>query len=251
MDLKKITKDRWIGFATTLFIGVWSFLTLSFPILQMNITNLLTYKECGFDLFDFNSIFMSDANQMFCIILGIVMLVQFELSIALIVFAILSLFDKEYTDTSKTLMIYCYIFIFIYMVFGIVFSLVYKDSQHWLDAKNGNLGSLDESTTSIFTLSYIPFIIASLALLAYWLYNLLSYKQKTHSQQSDGETLNQTSTIEQKVDQSKSQTIPQKNEQDNSSQNSIELLKSYKELLDNGVITQQEFDELKKRILKL
>ena len=251
MDFKKITKDRWVSFILAFFIGLWSFLALSFPLTQMNVANLLTYKECGFELFDFNSIFMSDANQMFCIVLGIVMLVQLALSVALIVFAILSLFDKEYTDTSKTLMIYCYIFIFIYMVFGIVFSLVYKDSQHWLDANNGNLGSLDESTTSIFTLSYIPFIIASLALLAYWLYNLLSYKQKTHSQQSDGETLNQTSTIEQKVDQSKSQTIPQKNEQDNSSQNSIELLKSYKELLDSGVITQQEFDELKKRILKL
>ena len=100
MDFKKITKDRWVSFILAFFIGLWSFLTLSFPILQMNITNLLTYKECGFDLFDFNSIFMSDANQMFCIILGIVMLVQFALSIALIVFAILSLFDKECTDTS-------------------------------------------------------------------------------------------------------------------------------------------------------
>lgn len=32
---------------------------------------------------------------------------------------------------------------------------------------------------------------------------------------------------------------------------SIEGLKSYKELLDSGVITQQEFDEIKKKILKL
>lgn len=251
MDFKKITKDRWVSFILAFFIGLWSFLALSFPLTQMNITNLLTYKECGFELFDFNSIFWPDDGKWLCTIVGIVMLVQLALSVALIVFAILSLFDKRYSDISKSLMIYCYIFIFIYMVFGIVFSLVYKDSQHWLDANNGDLGSLDESTTSIFTLSYIPFIIASLALLAYWLYNLLSYKQKTHSQQSDGEILNQTSTIEQKVDQSKSQTIPQKNGQDNSSQNSIELLKSYKELLDNGVITQQEFDELKKRILKL
>ena len=261
MDFKKITKDRWVSFILAFFIGLWSFLALSFPLTQMNVTNLLTYKECGFELFDFNSIFWPDDGKWLCTIVGLVMLVQLALSVALIVFAILSLFDKEYSDTSKFLMIYCYIFIFIYMVLGIIFSISYKNSDHWLDAANEYLGDFNGGTKeviSIFTLSYIPFIIATLALFAYWLYKKLSVKQKELPQQGSIENLNQSQINKQKVEQSsrgsemqveQSSSGPEK--QVEQSQNVIELLKSYKELLDSGVITQQEFDEIKKKILKL
>lgn len=261
MDFKKITKDRWVSFILAFFIGLWSFLALSFPLTQMNAANLLTYKECGFELFDFNSIFWPDDGQWLCIIVGIVMLVQLALSVALIVFAILSLFDKRYSDISKSLMIYCYIFIFIYMVYGIIFSINYKNSDHWLDVANGYLGDFDgeaKEVISIFTLSYIPFIIATLALFAYWLYKNLSAKQKELPQQGSIENLNQSQINKQKVEQSsrgsemqveQSSSGPEK--QVEQSQNVIELLKSYKELLDSGVITQQEFDEIKKKILKL
>ena len=33
--------------------------------------------------------------------------------------------------------------------------------------------------------------------------------------------------------------------------NSVEVIKTYKELLDNGAITQQEYDEIKNNILKM
>ena len=147
------------------------------------------------------------------------------------------------------------------MVYGIIFSINYKNSDHWLDVANGYLGDFDgeaKEVISIFTLSYIPFIIATLALFAYWLYKNLSAKQKELPQQGSIENLNQSQINKQKVEQSsrgsemqveQSGSGPEK--QVEQSQNVIELLKSYKELLDSGVITQQEFDEIKKKILKL
>ena len=237
MDLQKITKERWVDFAVSLMIGVWGLLALTFPLMQMNITNLLTYKECGFELIDFNSIFLPDDNNILGVFMSIFMLVHLALSIALIVLAILSLFDKSCIGASKSLVYYCYALIFLYMILGILFSELYKDSEHWLDMENGNLGSIDESTTSIFTLSYIPFIITSLILFAYSLYGALTY----------GKNKKMASVTE---DSTSSEIISNTNFKKAEDVNDIvKQLTSYKELLDNGTITQEEFEKLKKKLI--
>ena len=237
MDLQKITKERWVDFAVSLMIGVWGLLALTFPLMQMNITNLLTYKECGFELIDFNSIFLPDDNNILGVFMSIFMLVHLALSIALIVLAILSLFDKSCIGASKSLVYYCYALIFLYMILGILFSELYKDSEHWLDMENGNLGSIDESTTSIFTLSYIPFIITSLILFAYWLYGALTY----------GKNKKMASVTE---DSTSSEIISNTNFKKAEDVNDIvKQPTSYKELLDNGTITQEEFEKLKKKLI--
>lgn len=237
MDLQEITKERWVDFAVSLMIGVWGLLALTFPLMQMNITNLLTYKECGFELIDFNSIFLPDDNNILGVFMSIFMLVHLALSIALIVLAILSLFDKSCIGASKSLVYYCYALIFLYMILGILFSELYKDSEHWLDMENGNLGSIDESTTSIFTLSYIPFIITSLILFAYWLYGALTY----------GKNKKMASVTE---DSTSSEIISNTNFKKAEDVNDIvKQLTSYKELLDNGTITQEEFEKLKKKLI--
>ena len=237
MDLQKITKERWVDFAVSLMIGVWGLLALTFPLMQMNITNLLTYKECGFELIDFNSIFLPDDNNILGVFMSIFMLVHLALSIALIVLAILSLFDKSCIGASKSLVYYCYALIFLYMILGILFSELYKDSEHWLDMENGNLGSIDESTTSIFTLSYIPFIITSLILFAYWLYGALTYgKNKEMASVTEDST---SSEIISKTNFKKAEDV----------NDIVKQLTSYKELLDNGTITQEEFEKLKKKLI--
>ena len=237
MDLQKITKERWVDFAVSLMIGVWGLLALTLPLMQMNITNLLTYKECGFELIDFNSIFLPDDNNILGVFMSIFMLVHLALSIALIVLAILSLFDKSCIGASKSLVYYSYALIFLYMILGILFSELYKDSEHWLDMENGNLGSIDESTTSIFTLSYIPFIITSLILFAYWLYGALTY----------GKNKKMASVTE---DSTSSEIISNTNFKKAEDVNDIvKQLTSYKELLDNGTITQEEFEKLKKKLI--
>lgn len=237
MDLQKITKERWVDFAVSLMIGVWGLLALTFPLMQMNITNLLTYKECGFELIDFNSIFLPDDNNILGVFMSIFMLVHLALSIALIVLAILSLFDKSCIGASKSLVYYCYALIFLYMILGILFSELYKDSEHWLDMENGNLGSIDESTTSIFTLSYIPFIITSLILFAYWLYGALTYgKNKKMASVTEDST---SSEIISNTNFKKAEDV----------NDTVKQLTSYKELLDNGTITQEEFEKLKKKLI--
>lgn len=270
MNLRKIPLKKWMDSAVVFFMGLITLLALVFPLQKGGDKfGIYKYQECGFDLFDFNSIARPENLEWLTIIVAVFCIIQLLASIFVMIFAVINLFSNSFGKAIAISRFMCIVFCFVYAIMGIILNAVYLSNKNglWLD-DYGYLGVLgvDKEFVSVYTLSYVPFI---LVIVIWGLYLLIKEYLLHPNKMSEQKSLN---TKLSDINMSKNTIISEKNLQQNKEENnnqisicelekqeeiigqlkdSIEGLKSYKELLDSGVITQQEFDELKKRILKL
>ena len=129
-------------------------------------------------------------------------------------------------------MILCLSFHVTYLIVGIVNISIPASIGYWVQG----LGVLDSDITSGTTFAYIPLIIASLIFAGYVICTIMIKDSATdtqsnvHKTQENGQNTNSGSLADKKQ--------------------VAEMLKTYKDLLDTGVITQEEFDREKEKLLK-
>lgn len=204
-------------------IGLMTLLTLCCPLWK-----LIDLPENGFSLLDFkaeyhNWNYMLDDGVI--IVGGIFAILQLILSVAGMTFAVLNIFffsEKTVMKIFLGLAIPCLCLTFGYMLLGVI----YWKTNDW-------------KMNDITSLSYIGFIFVSLLFIAYLICNGLVKNKKYVTKKQESSPIASPA-------ESATQTITQ---DVNNAQMIAEALKTYKELLDNGIITQEEFDEKKKQFL--
>lgn len=178
-----------------------------------------TYKESGFTFLSFKTDmpYVERDAGIVPILIGLFSLIQLLVGIAVIALGVLKFFfeNKIINKAVKILMIVGVSLSAWYMLEGIAFSSV-------LD----NFGAWRKTSSSAF----LSFILCALTFAGYIVFDKL-YK-------IDGETT--LVAVKEKGASVKSQK---------SQMSAIQLLKEYKDLLDSGVITQEEFDQKKKELL--
>ncbi len=251
MNLKEISVRKWLDSACALVMGLISLLALCFPLQKGGdkYWGMYKYQENGFDLFDFNSIARPEELEWLTIIVAIICIMQLLLSIGVIGFAIANLFSNKFEKIVKNSLYVCILLCLVYGVMGIILNAVYLSNKNglWLD-DYGYL-DIDKVYVSVYTLSYIPFILVVVIFVIYFLINkVLSSKNEQRSETSKKQTVDNVEVTDNKGTQNKEYL---KQDKLYEVKNSVEVIKTYKELLDNGAITQQEYDEIKNNILKM
>lgn len=180
-------------------------------------------SENGFDLLSFESIFIIDKADWQETIVGVFSLLPLIVGIGVIVVGVVSFFMKDERVAKKWqngFAILGLVFVGLYMIMGIVFNIVYSEGIY-LDSEGG----LDEDLFSATTYTYIPFIIMSVLFVAYHVVpsKLFKNDEIVEGVKSTGSVKSQSSKLE--------------------------LLRDYKKALDEGIISQEEFDEKKKELL--
>ncbi len=230
----KIDKEKnFIQIALTFIIGVICLTALAFYLQKVSINNIGDSieigKENGFNLIDFSSDFMASNYSWGAILLGVLCLLQLLVSIITIILSVSSIFifSKKTTNTiNNTCFYFCLFFLTLYMIEGFVFNKIYSDSGYYY--KGFNLESLVNElsvSVSVNTLSYIPFILGIVVFIVYVLFIHLRKKQKFSTSNNNNKVV-----IENDIE-------------------ILETLKKYKELLDLNIITKEEFDERKNKLL--
>lgn len=212
-------------------LGLMTLLTLSIPLLKVDypILSVMSIYESGFTLLDLESTVGID-NEM-AIACGVFSLVQLLLSIAAMIFAVVCIFMFNKSTTKKIMRgfaISCFVFIVFYMAWGFAFIGIYR---YW--------------HSPVYTRAYIGFIVGAILFTAY-----IICTKKLKDDTSQNKKTAKTSDVDSEVTNTATNNAA-KQHPNNITQASIiaEALKQYKELLDCGIITQEEFDKKKREIL--
>lgn len=261
----KITLRRACLGAAALLLALFSLLALCFPVVRLDLANVLnggeigsllesygmsSASENGFALLggdsgvirffnEFSVGFISSSGieyhmtdlsglEVFSQVFNIVILV---ISAMLVIGSVSWLFFMKGENLLKTIAIFAAWIGIIYMVEGLLFSLLMEaEWDKMLDLAAGSGAVFFGNMFS--TLAYVPFILIFVFEAAFW---TVYYRVKA----ADGE---ETQSDIAKVD-------PQK--QDGSSERQLfVLLREYKKLLDEGVLTEQEFEKIKGELLR-
>ena len=236
--LKKFTLSKLIQCSITLGMGIFTLVALCFTLVKVStyIEILpVTFTENGFDFLDMKSIFIPDDFQWGAVLSGIFCVLQLAAAIATIIMAVLAFFVFS-SQTAKTIckifMILCLSVNVTYLIVGIVNISIPASIGYWVQG----FGLLDSSVTSGTTFAYIPLIIACLIFIGYAICTIM---------------------IKDSAADAQSNVHKAKENEQNANSNSLsdkkqvaEMLKAYKDLLDTGVITQEEFDREKEKLLK-
>ena len=229
MDKTKIKQI--IVQSTIILLGVLLLISLAFPLIKATYERngtLLgysytyddTYTDTGFKMFDFKSSlpYVEEDAHILSIILGLFAYLQLFLSLAIIAIGITGFFIKneKIGKAAFVVMIVGVSFSAWYMLEGILYSAIYP--------------TMNSSTAS--TVAWLSFLLCALPFTAYILCKYLIKNDIELPTDHPNSNLNKT----------QKPTVK-------STMNSIALLKQYKELLDDGVITQEEFDEKKKGLI--
>ena len=237
--LKNFSLSKLIQCSITLGMGIFTLVALCFTLVNVStyIEGIIpiTLTENGFDFLDMKSIFIPDDFQWGAVLSGIFCVLQLVAAIATIIMAILAFFVFN-SQTAKTIckifMILCLSFNVTYLIVGIVNISIPASIGYWVQG----LGILDSDMTSGTTLAYIPLIISCLIFAGYIICTIMIKDSATDTQSS----IHNTQENEQNVN---SDSLSNKKQV-------AEMLKTYKDLLDTGVITQEEFDREKEKLLK-
>ena len=216
-----------VGF---LLIGIMMLLTLSFNLLSVDILGLGKYaSDSGFSLLGFSSDIMTGNYEFGATIIGIFSIFILIIAISTIVVAIMqiafALMGREdrlsgiTNKLEKVLVILCIVFSFWYLIEGVVYSAIAKGEFDTFYSGN------TWYTVKCTTYAYLPFIFMALLVGGYYSTSYFANKQ-----------------VETCVVGKKKTNV--KNDMQK-----LELLKQYKVMLDNNIITQEEFEEKKKEIL--
>ena len=216
-----------VGF---LLIGIMMILTLCFTLLSADILGLRNYaSDSGFSLLGFSSDIMTKNYAFGATIIGIFSIFILIIAIATIVVAIMqivfALMGREdrlsgiTNKLEKVLVILCIVFSFWYLIEGVVYSAI-AQSQFDTYYSGGTWYSVECTTYA-----YLPFIF--MVILAGGYYAISYFLNK------DGQV----------------GVIGKKKASVKNDMKKLGLLKQYKFMLDNNIITQEEFEEKKKEIL--
>lgn len=215
----------------TLMIAIFMLLSLLFPLISVNIDmkvinvelKNLTSKN-GFDFITNFSALMDVSN--WTLTLGcIVCLLQLIVSVLLIIINLFAsfMFDEDKVKkVSIITIIISLVFAFMLVVSGI---LIVSELSKTIGA---NLGNSDDGYVKISTLSYIPLIIDIVFVLLFFVCNMLS---KTDFFEKKEKNTNQNFT-----------TAP-------TSTPTANMLRTYRELYEKGALTEEEYLELKRKLL--
>ena len=175
-----------------------------------------TYKDTGFSIMSFSSNlpFVERDASYVPIILGVFAYIQLFLGIATIIFGIMYIINDNYIwkKIIQNFMIIAVSFSAWYLVEGMLYTKI-------METING---------ANVKTLTWLAFLFCALIFIAYILCEKLIKTSDEIIAGKNGEKRN----------------LSVKN-----IKNSIELIKQYKELLDSGIITEEEFNEKKKSLL--
>lgn len=212
----------------TIFLGFLIVISLAFTVIKgvwysesssYNSEYNGVYKECGFTFLSFgtNMPYVEQDAGIVPILIGLFSLIQLLVGIAVMSLGALKFFfeHKAINKAVKILMIVGVSLSAWYMLEGIAFSSVLANFGKWI---------------STSTSAYLAFILCALAFAGYIVFNKIF--------KVDGEAV--AVAVKEKGAIVKSQK---------KQMSSIQLLKEYKDLLDAGIITQEEFDEKKKELL--
>lgn len=206
-----------------ILLGFLLLISLAFPLIKATYTDKytyyqysLTYTDNGFKMFDFSSSvpYVDDEAHVLSVFLGLFAYFQFFLSLGIIAIGITGFFIKNerLKKAAFILMIAGVSYSAWYMLEGILYSSIYP--------------TMNSSKAS--TVAWLAFIFCALTFTAYILCKYLI-------KDNDELPINHLNKTQKPTTKSTMQ--------------SIALLKQYKELLDNGIITQEEFNEKKKELI--
>ena len=197
-------------------------LGLLFNVIQLSNKGEVADHDNGFTLLSFNSDFiLVSAYNWGAIVCGVIdLLILLSGIVALILAAYSFVKINKESRFSLAIIIIAMVTSFLYMIEGIVFVSICKETYTTL------------LTKYLHTVSFVPFILQTVLLATYIACNKLIKCADDVTQPHQNAT--RTSPVSSDIHQAS---------------NKIELLKQYKELLDNGVITQEEFDAKKKEWL--
>ena len=260
----KITLRRACLGAAALLLALFSLLALCFPVVRLDLANVLnggeigsllesyglsSASENGFALLggdsgvirffnEFSVGFISSSGieyhmtdlsglEVFSQVFNIVILV---ISAMLVIGSVSWLFFMKGENLLKTIAIFAAWIGIIYMVEGLLFSLLMEaEWDKMLDLAAGSGAVFFGNMFS--TLAYVPFILIFVFEAAFW---TVYYKVKAAAAE--------------KAQSDISKVEPQ---QDGSSEQQLfVLLREYKKLLDEGILTEQEFEKLKSERLR-
>ena len=207
-----------------ILLGALLLVSLAIPLITATFDSIgaIKYSDTGFKMLGFKfSLPAIDDNEFIIaiLLLGFFAYLQLFLSLAIITIGIIEFFIKneKLDKTAFILMIAGISLSFWYMIEGIIYSTMYQ-SMVW--------------KTTASTSTWIAFLLCALSFIAYILCKYLIKEEYILPADHPNSNLNKNNTAMVR-----------------NSINNITLLKQYKELLDEGVITQEEFDEKKKTLI--
>lgn len=211
----------------------------------------LKLSENGFDVFDFKSTFLEGSNREWAVyVAGAISIISCIVGVVTLVLGGLSALFKKFEGAAKKMMIVSLICTLLYMVAGIIYNLQVK-------AIGGDGSDYVTYTTSAF----LPFIFAVIFTVAYFVCAKLVPDIYIYGvrNQADEAALAQKAAAKQAREEiaaasAAPYTAPAQPAQPAadapmSDERRVELLAKYSQLLKDGAITQEEFDEKKKELL--
>ena len=212
-------------------VGLMTLLTLAIPFTRVSDLNL---AESGFSLLDFSFDDIKGADDWMGSVIGVLSLFQLLISLTTMVLSALSIFFFNENLRKRLLLgftITCLAFTFLYMIIGIVAVSVY-DTYY--------LGYSVYFDTS--TLAYLGFIFTLLLFVAFIVCDIVI---KERSEGSAAPAVRPLRSATQPV------ALSPEEIRSEHLKNVTDTLKQLKELLDAGILTQEEFDKKKKEVLDL
>ncbi len=234
-----------LKFCISMVTALFSIFSLFFSLWKIN----GLASENGFDFLGFCSKFStlgdsaSLANDVksYSILVGILLWLQLIFSLIYISFLLVVLFQKiskkqtVYENAIYNLNIFCVMFAVIYMVLGIVCRRTIINV--FLNINPDLVVGVDILVSS---LSYIPLIINAVLLIAYVVVCLID-----NMEVKETKNVIQTNIIESKVESVKEKISNLTDVE------KIVLLSKYHELVQNNILSQEDFEKKKKEILGL
>lgn len=212
-------------------------------------------SENGFDVFDFKSTFLEGSNREWAVyIAGAISIISCIAGVITLVLGGLSVLFKKFEGAAKKMMIVSLICTLLYMVAGIIYNLQVK-------AIGGTDGADYGITIKYTTSAFLPFIFAVIFTVAYYVCAKLVPDIYIYGvrNQADEAALAQKAAAKQAKEEiaaasAAPYTAPAQPAQPAadapmSDERRVELLAKYSQLLKDGAITQEEFDEKKKELL--
>lgn len=242
-----------------ILMGVMLLVSLGFSLLQLdystgygnNVDKLINnhFKDTGFSFLSFKSNlpYVNEYLSVIPIICGIFSIIQLLFSFALILVGIcsLSIFNEKLQEVASSLMKVGISFSAFYMLEGFIYEAMHYDLlRNYIENYNNTddsfyniFSNLNESIYNIFnnftTLGWLAFLCCGIVFIAYILCKILLKSDDSELETEDN------SNIQRDI---KCKAIIAESEK-------IEILKKYKALFDEGIITQEEFDSKRKDIL--
>lgn len=267
--MERISLKKIILCCILVIITVFSIITPVFDVYALKFSKISLLGECGFDFFDGRSFFYENYGveifntkaissiSILCLTLGILSFI-----LAAVNFVVS---DEKRNTILIILLSVSFICSIAYMIMGIV---TYVDLLNLVKTSVDESGSLEgmefgSGTISTITLSYIPLILHSLLCAFYFVCNYFikegdAYIEKKIAIDSDGDAENENnnspttvrenkSACEQKSSFTQTKTTATRI----SSDYEYSKLRELKSLLDDGILTQEEFVSEKIKILNL